>query len=115
MRRFCQLIRLRPDRREEYVRYHAAVWPGVLATIENCAIRNYSIFLHDDLLIAYFEYHGSDFEADMRRMAADPETQKWWSIMDPMQESLPGVAEGTKWLQVPQVFHFDGSAQSKGE
>lgn len=109
MQRYCQLIRLRPERRDEYIKYHADVWPTVLATIEECNIRNYSIFLHEQLLVAYFEYHGSDFEADMRRMAADPETQRWWSIMDPMQERLPGVPAGDKWLNIPEVFHFDGS------
>ncbi len=114
MQRYCQLIGLRPERREEYVQYHRDVWPSVLATIEACNIRNYSIFLHDDLLVAYFEYHGSDFEADMRRMAADPETQRWWSIMDPMQQRLGGVPTGEKWLNIPEVFHFDGS-QLRGE
>lgn len=108
MRRFCQLIGLRSEQRDEYVRYHAAVWPGVLATIEACHIRNYSIYLHDDLLIAYFEYHGSDFDADMRRMAADPETQRWWAIMDPMQQPLSGAGE-RRWLEVPEVFHFQGA------
>lgn len=108
MRRYCQLIGLRPEAREEYVRYHADVWPGVLATIEACNIRNYSIYLHGDLLIAYFEYHGEDFDADMRRMAADAETQRWWAIMDPMQEPLPGADE-RRWLEVPEVFHFDGA------
>lgn len=108
MRRYCQLIRLRPEFRGEYIRQHVAVWPGVLATIEACHIRNYSIFLHDELLIAYFEYHGDDFDADMRRMAADPETQRWWSVIDPMQEPLVGAGAGSRWLQVPEVFHFDG-------
>lgn len=108
MRRYCQLIRLRPEFRGEYIRHHVAVWPGVLATIEACHIRNYSIFLHDELLIAYFEYHGDDFDADMRRMAADPETQRWWSVIDPMQEPLVGAGAGSRWLQVPEVFHFDG-------
>lgn len=109
MQRYCQLIHLRPERRHEYVEYHREVWPAVLATIEACNIRNYSIFLHDDLLVAYFEYHGSDFEADMRRMAADPETQRWWSIMDPMQQRLSGVPNSEKWLTIPEVFHFEGS------
>lgn len=115
MQRYCQLIRLRPEHRDEYIEYHREVWPTVLATIETCNIRNYSIFLHDDLLIAYFEYHGSDFDADMRKMAADPETQRWWSIMDPMQERLAAVPPGGKWLGVPEVFHFEGSAVRGGD
>ena len=109
MRRYCQLIRLRPERREEYIEYHKQVWPTVLATIDACNIRNYSIYLYDDLLVAYFEYYGNDFEADMRKMAADPETQRWWSIMDPMQQPVPEIQPGGKWFDIPEVFHFDGS------
>jgi L-rhamnose mutarotase len=115
MRRYCQLIRLRPEHRERYIEYHAGVWPTVLATIDACNIRNYSIYLHNDLLVAYFEYHGNDYEADMRKMAADPETQRWWSIMDPMQQPLPEVGANGKWLEIPEVFHFDGSEQTGGK
>ncbi|HEY2038438.1 MAG TPA: L-rhamnose mutarotase [Edaphobacter sp.] len=110
MRRYAQVIQLLPHFRDEYIRYHEKVWPTVLATIEACNIRNYSIFLHDSLLIAYFEYHGENYEGDMRKMAADPETQRWWSIMDPMQQPLPEAAkESTRWLEVPEVFHFEGA------
>jgi L-rhamnose mutarotase len=108
MRRYGQLIRLRPEDEVEYIRYHADVWPTVLATINDCNIRNYSIFLRNGLLFAYFEYHGTDFAADMRKMAADPETQRWWSIMDPMQQRLEDAAPGDKWSDMTEVFHFDG-------
>lgn len=108
MQRIAQLIRLKPEHRDEYIRYHRTVWPSVLATIEACHIRNYSIYFHEGMLFAYFEYHGVDYDADMRRMAADPETQRWWSIMDPMQQPLPDAAEGKRWTEIAEVFHFDG-------
>ena len=72
MKRYTQVIRLRPEAEAEYIRYHAAVWPTVLQTISGCGIRNYSIFLRNGVLFAYFEYHGTDYDADMRKMAADP-------------------------------------------
>jgi L-rhamnose mutarotase len=108
MERKAQLIRLRPEHHDEYIRYHQAVWPTVLATIDACHIRNYSIFLHNDILFACFEYHGTDYEADMQRMAADPETQRWWSVMDPMQEPLPDAPEGKRWVEIPEVFRHNG-------
>ena len=107
MHRRCQVIRLRPEAREEYIRIHAEVWPTVLATIATCHIRNYSIYLYGDLLISYFEYHGSDYEADMRKMAADPETQRWWKVTDPMQSRVAEAGEDTWWLPLPEVFHVD--------
>ena len=83
MRRFGQTARLKPDKVEEYRRLHAEVWPEVLKTITACNIRNYSIFQQDDLLFTYFEYHGGDYEADMRLMAEDPATRRWWERTKP--------------------------------
>lgn len=101
------ILRLRPEHEESYKRHHAAVWPEVLATISDCHIRNYSIFLKDHVLYSYFEYHGDDFAADMRRMAADPATQRWWAIMEPMQDPLPTRAPGEWWARMEEVFHHD--------
>lgn len=107
MERYCQLIRIRPEAIAEYERIHAAVWPGVLATITACNIRNYSIFRYNDLLIAYFEYVGADYAADMARMAADPVTQDWWKITDPMQDPLPESTAASRWARIPEVFHTE--------
>ena len=107
MQRYGQIIRVRPEREEEYIRYHAAVWPEVLQTISDCHIRNYSIFLLNHTLFAYFEYTGEDFAADMKKMAADPKTQEWWRIMEPMQEPTPDRKEGEWWTRMEEVFHTD--------
>ena len=50
---------------------------------------------------------GSDFEADMKKMAADPTTQKWWKLTDPCQKPLPTRAEGEWWTNLEEVFHYD--------
>ena len=107
MKRYGQVIRLRPGKLEEYARYHANVWPEVLTMIRDCNIRNYSIFFKDDTLFAYFEYHGQDFEADMAKMAADPKTQEWWAIMGPLQDPIPTRQKGEWWANMQEVFHTD--------
>lgn len=107
MRRFGQIIGLKPEQIEAYERLHAAVWPDVLATIAACNIRNYSIFRHDDLLFAYFEYHGDDYEADMAKMAADPRTQEWWRWTAPMQVPVETREPGEWWTTMKEVFHTD--------
>ena len=107
VRRFGRVIGVRPERQDEYVRYHAAVWPEILQTIRRCNIRNYSIFLKDHKLYAYFEYTGHDFDADMARMAADPKTQEWWRIMEPMQDPLSTRKPGEWWAEMQEVFHMD--------
>ena len=107
MKRFGQLIGLKPDKLEEYKVYHAKVWPDVLETIRKCHIRNYTIFHRKGTLFAYFEYHGTDYAADMARMAADPKTQEWWKIMMPMQDPLPDRPADAWWTEMDEVFHTD--------
>jgi L-rhamnose mutarotase len=109
MKRYGQVVRLKPESRDEYLKQHRAVWPGVLRTIAQCNIRNYSIFEHGELLFAYFEYYGVDFAADMAKMAACPETQRWWSLMYPMLEKLPPEMQGQRWTDLPEIFHFGGT------
>jgi L-rhamnose mutarotase len=107
MRRFGQVIGLKPDRIAEYEALHANAWPGVLAAIHRGNIRNYSIFRHGTMLFAYYEYVGDDYEADMAGIAADAETQRWWQLTDAMQEPDPARAAGAWWLDLPEVFHTD--------
>lgn len=107
MQRFGQIIGVKPDQIEAYEQIHAAVWPEVLMMIQTCNIRNYSIFRHEQMLFAYFEYIGNDFEGDMAKMAADPKTREWWTHTDPMQEPLAGRRTGEWWASMPEVFHTD--------
>lgn len=107
MKRYAQMVGLKAEAVQEYIRIHAAVWPEVLQTIRDCNIHNYSIFYRGGLLFAYFEYTGSDYAADMRKMAADPKTQEWWRITDPMQQPLPGSQPGEWWTVLEEVFHTD--------
>ncbi len=109
MQRMGFVLGLKAEAIAEYKQLHAAVWPGVLATIADCHIRNYSIYLREpeNLLFASFEYHGSDFAADSARMAADPETQRWWAICMPLQAPLASRAEGEWWAPMEEVFHVD--------
>jgi L-rhamnose mutarotase len=83
---FGQLGKLKADKIDEYCKLHAATWPGVLKTITECNLKNYSIFLHGDLVFAYYEYTGEDYDADMAKMAEDPVTQEWWEHTHPCFE-----------------------------
>lgn len=109
MKRMGWVIRVRPEMIAEYKRLHADAWPGVLAKIAECNIRNYTIYLREpeNLLFAHFEYHGDDFAADSALMAADPETQRWWQHTDPCQMPMESASEGEQWSPLEEVFHCD--------
>lgn len=105
MQRYGSVVRLKPDQLEAYKAAHAAVWPGVAEMIRRCHIRNYSIYYRDGYLFSYFEYTGDDLEADMAAMAADPETQRWWAFIKPMQEPVATAGPEEWWAPMEEVFH----------
>ena len=107
VKRMGAVIGVRPEKIEQYKKYHAAVWPEVLAMITRCNIRNYSIFLKDNQLFAYYEYVGKDYKADMEKMARDRKTQEWWAIMKPMQKPIATRKAGEWWAEMEEVFHLD--------
>jgi L-rhamnose mutarotase len=107
MQRFGMVVGLRPQKRVEYLELHAAVWPSVERMLTACHIRNFTIFVRGGLLLGYYEYTGTDQAADDARMAADPDTQAWWALTGPCQESFTDVADGATWSLLTEVWHLD--------
>jgi L-rhamnose mutarotase len=110
--RYGSVIGLRAEKLAEYKKLHAAVWPAVAKAIREANIRNYSIYLRklpdgNYYLFGYFEYVGDDFKADMAKMAADPETKRWWTFTDPCQKPLGDRKQGDWWATMEEVFHQD--------
>ena len=103
---FGQVGRLKKDRIEEYEALHANPWPHVLQLIHDCNLRNYSIFRQDDLVFAYFEYVGEDFDADMEKMAADEENQRWWTHTHPCFETFSIRPDSEFYADMKQIFYL---------
>ena len=103
---------LDPQKADRYRELHAHPWPAVNRMLKECNVRNYSIYLREIegklYLFSYLEYAGENFEADMKRMAADPETQRWWKETDPCQIPLPeAAAKGKIWADAVEVYHLE--------
>ncbi|MBS1748489.1 MAG: L-rhamnose mutarotase [Bacteroidetes bacterium] len=107
VQRYGSVIKVKSEKLEQYKKLHATVWPDVLAMIKQCNIRNYTIYHKDNLLFSYFEYIGDDYASDMKKMAADPLTQKWWDVCKPCQEPLESRAVGEWWADMEEIFHCE--------
>ena len=107
MQRFGQIIKMKPEGLEAYKKYHADPLPGVNEMIKECHLSNYSIYVRGDILFSYFEYDGDDFEADMEKMAADPATQHWWSLVKPLMQPLDDRKDGEFWSDMEEIYHLD--------
>lgn len=106
MRRFGQMIKIKPDGLEAYKKWHANPLPGVNEVIKECNIQNYSIYSRGDYLFAYMEYVGEDFEGDMAKMAAAPITQQWWDLVKPLMQPLEDRKEGEFWSDMEEIYYL---------
>ena len=107
VKRYASVIKVKPEKLDYYKELHANPWPEVNAMLKECNIQNYSIYYRDGMLFSYMEYTGNDFEADMKKMAADPMTQKWWKETDPCQEPVESAEEGEWWAGLEEVYHLE--------
>lgn len=113
-RRFGQAIQLTsdPEKVKLYMKLHAEPWPEIVGKLQECNIHNYSIYVGEltpgkQYLFAYFEYTGTDFEGDMKKMGDDPKTKEWWKLTDPCQIRIPGTPDGQQWLTLKEAYHSD--------
>ena len=103
MKRFGQHAVLKPEKVEEYVELHAAVWPEILQIITDCNMTNYSIFIDGRDLFCYFEYVGEDYEADCKKMEDNPRMQEWWTHTKPC---FVGHDKQEYYLDWKEIFYL---------
>lgn len=109
--RYAWVTGLKPEKIERYEYLHSHPWPAVNKMIKDCHIQNYSIYEREidgkTYLFSYLEYTGTNFDSEMKKMAADPETHRWWKETDPCQQPLPeAAAKGKIWSDAKEVFHL---------
>ncbi|MER6949313.1 L-rhamnose mutarotase [Nonomuraea sp. NPDC000554] len=104
MERVCFVLKVRPERMEEYRERHRNVWPEMLDALQKAGWRDYSLFLAaDGLLVGYLET--DDFEAAQAAMAATDVNGRWQAEMaEFFEQGRPD--EGL--VRLAEVFHLDG-------
>ena len=105
MERVCFLLRVRPDRLDEYRARHREVWPDMLAALRETGWGNYSLFLRDDgLLVGYLET--DDFDAAVQGMEATDVNARWQAEMAEFFELPSGERPDTGLKRLDEVFHL---------
>lgn len=110
---FGQIGRLKQEKIAEYKKLHmedvySEQWAGVLSMISQCHMQNYSIFIKDDLVFGYFEYTGTDYEADMAKMNGDPVTNAWWKLTRPCFTMYDENSKEAFYEDMCQIFQYEG-------
>ncbi len=106
MRRVCFLLRVKPDRLEEYRERHRHVWPEMREALRETGWGNYSLFLQDDgLLVGYLET--DDFDRALAGMAARDVNARWQAEMSEFFVELDSGAADGDIRPLDEVFHLD--------
>ena len=96
------VLKVRPDKIDEYVEAHRDVWPELLDAIRAAGIRNYTIFRHGNEMFGYFE--SDDLEAAGRYLAEQDVNARWQDAMaELLVERVPD--EGPAALE--EIFRLD--------
>lgn len=100
------LLKVRPEKLDEYKERHKTVWPEMLEALRETGWRNYSLFLRDDgLLFGYVEIE--DFDAARAAMATKEVNARWQADMAPFFEQLDGLRPDEGMMRLEEVFHLD--------
>jgi len=111
MERVCFQLQVRPERMAEYRERHAAVWPDMLAALQETGWHNYSLFVHEDgLLIGYVET--PDLSAAQAGMAATDVNTRWQGEMAEFFVDLDGAAPDTGFVRLQEIFHLEDQLAS---
>jgi len=105
LQRICFMMRVRPDRAEEYRRRHADVWPEMRAALQAAGWHNYSLFLAGDgTVVGYLECE--DFDAARSAMEAAEVNARWQTEMVPLFD-LDGRRPDEAMVPLEEIFHLD--------
>jgi len=111
VKRFGQVIGVRPELVDSYKLIHKHAWPEVLSAIRRGNVRNYPIYmttLGDKVFIfGYMEYIGTDFDADMQGIDSEPATKAWIKFTDEVcQLPISTRQDGEWWASMEKVAYL---------
>ena len=107
MKRVGFMLKVKPDRLEEYKRHHQAVWPEMLQALRESGWHNYTLFARDDgLLFGYFETPES-LEAAQAKMAVREINTRWQEFMAPYFESPNNARPDEMFVELTEIFHLE--------
>ena len=102
VQRSAFLLRVRPEKVDEYIEAHRNLWPEMLEALRAAGIRNYSIFRAGNEMFGYFE--SDDLERAAEYLAAQDVSSRWQDAMaELLEERVPD--RGPPALE--EIFRLD--------
>ncbi len=106
IKRYGMVIKLKPEKKDYYIKNHQNVWPEILKELKKIKIKNYSIFLKEDFMFGYLEYEGNNFDKDMAEMENIPIVKEWTELMIDCFNPFPNNENNSSWVLMDQIFYM---------
>ena len=107
MKRIGFILKVKPEKIEEYKKHHEAVWPDMLDALRRTGWHNYSLFMREDgMLFGYFETPDS-LQTAQAGMAKEEVNKRWQDFMAPYFEGIGGAHADEMMAELVEVFHLD--------
>ena len=102
IQRSAFVLRVRPDKIDEYVAAHRDVWPDMLRVLKESGIRNYSIFRDGNQVFGYFE--SDDLGRAAAFLAEQEVCSRWQDAMaDLLEDRVPDAGPP----RLEEIFRLD--------
>ena len=103
MKRIAFKMKLKPGFKQEYIKRHQEVWPGIVELIKKSGISDYSIFLDEETntLFGVQKESGGLSSQELGKVEIQ---QQWWDYMSDIMEVNPDHSP----LSIPleEVFYL---------
>jgi L-rhamnose mutarotase len=100
----CFTFELYEGAEAEYKRRHDAIWPELVAAIQEGGLKNYSLFRRGTQIVAYVECH-PDAATAFGRVGAHEANSRWSAWFEDLIVNLTD-SEG-KLMELKEVWHLD--------
>jgi L-rhamnose mutarotase len=107
MQRIGFLLKVKPERIDEYKQHHKNVWPEMQAALRRTGWHNYSLFMRPDGMLFGYVETPHDFATALAGMAKEEINAKWQDFMAPFFESVGGTHADEMMEQLEQVFFLE--------
>ena len=103
MKKIAFKMKLKPGKKEEYKKRHAAIWPELASLLKENGISDYTIFLDEetDILFAVQRLSGSSSQD----LGSEEHVQRWWKYMADIMETNKDYSPVS--IPLTKMFHLE--------
>jgi L-rhamnose mutarotase len=105
MEKLVLTYRVRPEKKDEYIKAHDEFWPELTRGFKNAGVREMSVFIRGYHLFLYGLV--DDLEVFNRYMKTDPDYQRWNEWMCQLLEAPYDDQEPSPFASLDEIWKFN--------